>query len=195
LRHGPGHRRRRCPASVPRPHGGHRAAAARVRAWQRGRPGRGEKGSARGRLRRCRGVERRAGWLLTRGCGAAAGEKGGKREAGGWSSCRDAGASGVAGRSEPGEGAGGGRRESRRVGPACQLPWVERRRGVETCRDGGLGCSRTGEKGKRREWLGLGRWRWAGSCAEKRKEEGCCWAWGCVGRWACGPLEVLEVSI
>jgi hypothetical protein len=85
----------------------------------------GEKGSARGRLRRCRGAERRAGWLLTRGCGAAAGKKGGKRGAGGWRRLSRSGAErsgGGARAGEPGLRAVGRKGKADGWGPPVSCP-------------------------------------------------------------------------
>jgi hypothetical protein len=65
------------------------------------------------------------------------------------------------------------------VGPARQLPWAEGRRGVATGRE-----------------AGLGRVTRAGSCAGKEREEGKVQlGLGCVGRWAGGPLGVLEGKV
>jgi hypothetical protein len=62
------------------------------------------------------------------------------------------------------------------VGPARQLPRAEGRRRGAIARE-----------------AGLGRWCWAGSRAGKeRKRERVQLGLGCVGRWAGGPLGVLE---
>jgi hypothetical protein len=111
---------------------------------------------------------------MMRGCGAAAGGKR-KREAGGWSFCREAGRRG--GGERAGESRGRGRSGGRGKLTGGTRPSAAReegRRGVATDREAGLGrVMRAGSRGKREREKGqLGR--------------------GCVGRWAGGPRGVLR---
>jgi hypothetical protein len=150
-----------------RPCHGH---AAGIRRLQRGLVlgsaggrGAGEKRRARvGGCAGCRGAERRVGWRLTRGCGAAAGKRGKEERAVG-GSCRGAAANDNAGRSEPGEGAARGRGKLTGGTRPSAAP-AERRRGVETDRDGGLGRFACGEEREEGE-VQLGLVAWAGGLA------------------------------
>jgi hypothetical protein len=106
------------------------------------------------------------GCQVTWGSGGRGGEERGKgaggRGSGGYGACREAGASCDEGGAIGRRGCRGarGRRESWRVGPARQLPRVERRRGVETVRVrwagpvalGRFACGERERKEKKSSW-------------------------------------------